>query len=130
MLLDTSGLLCYFDHDESRHVAAQTYFDAATHKITHSYVLCEFVALAQARKFPRQAALDYVGDLATHPDIEVVWVGQTLHEDGIEFLKRRLDKAYSLCDAVSFLIMQQRGLQEALTTDIHFEQTGFQRLLK
>ena len=37
---------------------------------------------------------------------------------------------YSLCDAVSFVLMKQRGLREALTTDHHFEQEGFTRLLK
>lgn len=42
----------------------------------------------------------------------------------------RLDKSYSLCDAISFLVMRQRGLSEALTTDHHFEQEGFVRLLK
>jgi len=42
----------------------------------------------------------------------------------------RLDKTYSLCDAVSFVLMRERELTEALTTDRHFEQEGFVRLLK
>ena len=41
----------------------------------------------------------------------------------------RFDKNYSLCDAVSFILMRRRGLYEALTTDHHFEQEGFRRLL-
>ncbi|HLV80869.1 MAG TPA: hypothetical protein VKT32_11335 [Chthonomonadaceae bacterium] len=41
-----------------------------------------------------------------------------------------LDVADSLCDAVSFILMQRRGLLEALTTDHHFEQEGYRRLLK
>jgi predicted nucleic acid-binding protein len=129
MLLDTSGLLCYFDADEARHQSAQTYFDAAIRRVTHSYILAEFVALAQARKFPRQATLDYLADLTEHPDIEVVWVDERLHQDGMSFLKKRLDKTYSLCDAVSFLVMQRLSVTEALTTDAHFEQAGFRRLL-
>ena len=40
------------------------------------------------------------------------------------------DKTYSLCDAVSFLLMRERGITEALTTDRHFEQEGFVRLLQ
>jgi predicted nucleic acid-binding protein len=44
-------------------------------------------------------------------------------------LVARPDKAYSLCDAVSFVLMRRRGLVEALTTDRHFEQEGFRRLL-
>jgi len=44
-------------------------------------------------------------------------------------LTLRLDKTYSLCDSVSFVIMRQRQITEALTTDKHFEQEGFIRLL-
>ena len=39
------------------------------------------------------------------------------------------DKTYSLCDAVSFVLMRGRGMTDALTTDRHFEQEGFRRLL-
>ncbi len=41
-----------------------------------------------------------------------------------------MDKTYSLCDAVSFVLMRLEGITEALTTDHHFEQEGFVRLLK
>jgi predicted nucleic acid-binding protein len=36
----------------------------------------------------------------------------------------------SSCDRVSFVTMRQYGITEALTTDRHFEQEGFVRLLK
>ncbi|MFM6058496.1 MAG: hypothetical protein ACKO1I_17670 [Microcystis aeruginosa] len=44
--------------------------------------------------------------------------------------KSRIDKAWSLVDCTSFIVMQQMEIQEALTTDQHFEQAGFIRLLK
>lgn len=44
-------------------------------------------------------------------------------------LDHRSDKTYSLCDAVSFVLMHERGILEALTTDKHFVQEGFIRLL-
>jgi len=44
-------------------------------------------------------------------------------------LQTQLDKSYSLCDAISFLLMRERGVEEALTTDRRFEQAGFRRLL-
>jgi len=51
-------------------------------KITHNYVLVEFVALAHARGYPRHIALSFVADLATH-NIDLVWViirfSQNLH---------------------------------------------------
>ncbi|HAH56357.1 MAG TPA: hypothetical protein DCM02_14015 [Flavobacterium sp.] len=39
-------------------------------------------------------------------------------------------KTYSLCDSVSFIVMREQGITEALTTDRHFEQEGFNRLLR
>jgi predicted nucleic acid-binding protein len=45
-------------------------------------------------------------------------------------LKSRKDKVWSQVDSSSFIVMQQLKLQEALTTDRHFEQAGFVRLLK
>ncbi len=48
----------------------------------------------------------------------------------MEILRGRLDKTYSLCDAASFVVMREYGLTEALTTDKHFTQEGFVRLLE
>jgi predicted nucleic acid-binding protein len=129
MLLDTSGLLCLHNRAEPFHAQARTLYGAARVRLTHSYVLAEFVALANARRLPRVAALTFVVDLVENPDIETVWVDEALHREAMALLFARQDKTYSLCDAVSFVLMRQRRLTEALTTDHHFEQEGFQRLL-
>jgi predicted nucleic acid-binding protein len=41
----------------------------------------------------------------------------------------RLDKGYSLTDCDSMLVMEDRSIHEALTSDQHFVQGGFQALL-
>jgi predicted nucleic acid-binding protein len=129
MLLDTSGLLCCLDASDFRHQDAVTFFDAANTRMTHNYVLVEFVALADARHLPRDLALLFADTLLANPDIEVVWVDRNLHEAAMTLLREQQDKNYSLCDAVSFLLMRARDTQDALTTDHHFEQAGFRRLL-
>lgn len=70
-----------------------------------------------------------ITDLLENPDIKAVWVDELLHREAMTLLLGRHDKTYSLCDAVSFILMRQRNLAEALTTDRHFEQQGFRRLL-
>ncbi len=55
---------------------------------------------------------------------------ELIHRAAVELLVLRQDKTDSLGDAVSFVLMRQRGISEALTTDRHFEQEGFVRLLK
>ncbi len=98
-------------------------------RITHNYVLDEFVALAHARQLSRQMALSFSERLIDDAEIEVVWINQTTHRLALDLLRARSDKTYSLCDAVSFVVMRERGIADALTTDKHFEQEGFVRLL-
>jgi predicted nucleic acid-binding protein len=131
VLLDTSGLLCYLHQNEPLHQEAVQLFNSSSKRsLTHSYVLAELIALALIRRFPRLAVLTFVMDLLDNPDIETVWVDEQLHREGMKLLIERQDKTYSLCDAVSFVLMRQRGITEALTTDRHFEQEGFVRLLQ
>jgi uncharacterized protein len=130
MFLDTSGLLCLHDSRNALHEVAIQAMRSADRFFTHNYVLAELVALANVRNLPRRPTLDYLRDLLGNPSIEVLWIDESIHLAGLDLLYRRADKSYSLCDAVSFLQMREHGLSEALTTDHHFEQEGFMRLLK
>ena len=130
MLVDTSGIYCLYNRDEKHHEPAIVFYDAARIRITTNYVLAEYVALADARRSSRQDAIGFSSQVLDDDEIEVVWVDESLHRRAIQLLRERSDKTYSLCDAVSFLIMKQRNLVEALTTDEHFDQEGLVRLLK
>jgi uncharacterized protein len=130
MLLDTSGMLCCFDRGQASHADAVRQFHTAPVRITHSYVLAEFVALCQARHLNRVASLDFVAALANDPFVQTIWVDEARHRAALDLLRLRPDKSYSLCDAVSFEIMRLRDLSDALTTDHHFEQEGFRRILQ
>lgn len=116
MFLDTSGLLSLHHQAEPFHEEACQAYKAASVRVTHGYVLAEFVALGHARRLPRLETLTFVIDLVANPDIETIWIDETLHENAMTLLLDRLDKTYSLCDAVSFILMRERSIQEALTT--------------
>lgn len=130
LFLDTSGLMCLFDKDEQRHEQAKEYFKNARFLFTTNYVLAEFVPLAHVRKLRRVNALGFLKALILLPRLELVWINKDFHGEGMELLEKRLDKTYSLCDAVSFLVMRQRNMLEALTTDEHFDQESLIWLLK
>ena len=130
MLLDTSGLLCLYHQSEPLHHQAVQAYKVTQVRLTHSYVLAEFVALATARRFPRVLVLNYLDALMDNSDIDIVWISEQVHREAFALLLARNDKEYSLCDAVSFVLMRQRNLLQALTTDKHFEQEGFVRLLR
>ena len=61
---------------------------------------------------------------------EVVPASHGLFELGIERYLARLDKDWSLTDCISFIVMKEQKLTDALTADHHFEQAGFTLLLK
>jgi predicted nucleic acid-binding protein len=63
------------------------------------------------------------------PLVDIIWVDEALTRAAFTLLHAQPDKTYSVCDAVSFLLMRERGLTEALTTDHHFAQAGFRPLL-
>jgi predicted nucleic acid-binding protein len=130
MFLDTSGLLALFYSKDPRHSQAEDLFQTAPALWIHNYVLAEFIPLVSSRRLSRRAASGFLRELLAEADLELVWVDRELHDAAMDLLDRRADKDYSLCDAVSFLIMQQHGVSQALTTDQHFEQEGFIRLLK
>ncbi len=64
------------------------------------------------------------------PRISIVPASSGLVAAGIELYLDRADKAWSLTDCISFEIMRQHGITEALTADRRFEQAGFTVLLK
>lgn len=130
MLLDTSGLFGFLNARDHNHAAAASCLNAAPLRVTHSYVLAALVALASVRRLDRSVALAFVETVADHSDFEVVWVTEADHRAAMALLQDRPDKRYPLCDAVSFVLMRRRGLTDALTTDRHFEQEGFARLLE
>ena len=105
MVLDTSGLLCLLHRAEPFHKQACEYYRTAHLRLTHNYVVAEFVALATVRRLLQWAALSFMVDLLNNPDIETIWVDKALNNEAMSLLLARPDKTYSLCDAVSFLLI-------------------------
>lgn len=129
VFVDTSGWMALLHSDEAEHNNAIKIYDAAKFFITTNYVLAELVPLANSRGIPRQSAYRLIREIEASEAVNLVWVDSSLHESAMKLLEARLDKSYSLCDAVSFVVMREMGLASALTTDRHFEQEGLIRLL-
>src|SRR5205085_1331239 len=106
MLIDTSGFLCLYEKREPHHERAVAFYDAANVRLTTNYVLTEYTALAQVRGIPRLEIIKFSTRILDDEEIEIVWVDENLHREAVELIERREDKTYSLCDAVSFRLMQ------------------------
>ena len=65
-----------------------------------------------------------------HEEITIVPATRKLLEDGISLYRYRRDKDWLLTDCISFVVMEDEQIADALTGDKHFEQAGFNALLK
>lgn len=61
--------------------------------------------------------------------VEVVGFDTKYMRSAFALFEARPDKAWSLTDCFSFVVMEGRGLKMALTPDHHYEQAGFRALL-
>jgi uncharacterized protein len=135
LFIDTSGWASLFIPTESFHLQATQCFAQAQQQrqklATTNYVVTELVALLGSRqRAPRTSLFQYIDSIKTASFVEVIHIDAETDAIAWELCKSRPDKAWSLVDCTSFVVMKQRSIQEALTTDQHFEQAGFVRLLK
>ena len=129
MLIDTSAWLIMFDKNNPQNKRTVDLYLSGNIRITHNYVISELISLAMARRHHLSRILDYVIDILNDSKIEVLWIDETYTWKALNLLVERWDKKWSLCDAVSFVVMEEFNITEALTTDHHFEQAGFIKLL-
>jgi hypothetical protein len=97
--------------------------------VTTDYVLVETMNGLSGQS-SRAVAHALVQQVRTAGEFEVIPASRRLMDAGMELFRTRLDKEWSLTDCISFVIMQERGLVDALTADHHFEQGGFRALLR
>lgn len=131
---DTSGWATFFLEDEPHHEKSRLLIAQWKQKnrniVTTNYVLSELIVLLGSRGQHRSAVLNNIETIRSVDWVEIVHINEVLDAKAWQLLANRLDKKWSLVDAVSFVVMQERGITEALATDHHFEQAGFVHLLK
>lgn len=78
----------------------------------------------------RPFGISLIHELLT--DSAVTVVDDTPHRfrSAVELFSKYSDKEWGLVDCLSFVVMAEHGLTEALTADMHFEQAGFRALLR
>ena len=130
IFVDSFYLLALFNGRDAAHEQAV----AASKHLREDLVSTDWVLVetADALCTPvnrRRCAL-FVDDLRRSAHFEIEPASRELFDAGWELYKSRPDKEWSLTDCFSIVIMQNRGIADALTGNHHFEQAGFRALLK
>jgi len=92
--------------------------------VTTTFVLME-VADGSASSTERANVVRLLDALRADSDCTILPPSADLFERGVQLYRARTDKDWSLTDCISFVVMRDLGLTEALTADLHFEQAGF-----
>ena len=113
-------------HERARAVAPTI---VGSHFWTTDLILVEIADAMSAPRLRHYAAA-YLRTLEGSPDTTIVRLTPDLFERALSLYEQRPDKEWSLTDCLSFVIMNDKGMTEALTGDHHFEQAGFLSLLR
>lgn len=122
-LINTSDAL----HDAARQTLQQLRSQRAQ-LTTTEFILIE-VADALCASNVRDRTVNFIDGLRRLPMLTVVAVSEELLGAGWNLYRQRSDKSWGLTDCISFVVMHERQLTQAFTSDQHFAQAGFVKLL-
>lgn len=131
VFVDTSGLYALVNRQDAHHTAARdtvaSVVRGGRRLVVTEYVVSETVTLARVRGGAHVAVrvLDLVDQSA---GIRIEWIGASRFDAVKAFARRHADHDYSFVDCASFVVMRELKLSEALTTDGHFKEAGFEPL--
>jgi len=133
VFLDTSFAIALaserdYYHQEALELAARLQ-RSSTRLMTTRAIQLE-IGNALSRQRFRQAGIQLLTSLEEDPNVEIVSLGEDLYRQAFRLYRQRPDKEWGLVDCLSFVVMVERGITAALTSDVHFQQAGFQVLLK
>jgi uncharacterized protein len=126
---DTSFLIAVMsERDEWHALARRLSATISGRMVTTEWVLVE-LGNYLAKSPLRNTFTRFIDDLDRDPAVVVLTAEAASFDAGLELFASRPDKNWSLVDCISFTVMSERGITNALTADHHFEQAGLRVLL-
>ena len=132
LFVDTAAWRALIDRRDARHAAAAAEMNRllqrGTRLITTDYVVDEACTLIRARLGAR-ASLQFLDLLERTVALALVWIGPDRFDSARAIFRKHADQGFSFTDCTSFVVMEELGITDALTTDQHFRVKGFRPLL-
>jgi len=131
--VDTSGFYALLIKQDDRYEAASAFLRQAAEQrqgfITTDYVIDETLTLLKARGH-RHLLKGFIDSVLNSNACRIQWTDSERFSETVTFFLKRLDHDWSFTDCLSFRVMAELNLRQALTKDAHFEAAGFVALLK
>ena len=132
IFLDTSFAIAPSSSKDRHHVQAIGIADrlhADRNPLITTRAVCLEIGNSLAKQRFRSAARQLLTSLESDSNVTIEPLTEELFADGLKLFQSRSDKDWGLTDCISFVVMQNRGIIDALTADKHFQQVGFRALL-
>jgi len=127
---DTSFYLALFNpRDRFHQKAVELSRELNRRTVTTEFVLLEVANALCGTPLGRERFFTLWIQIVANPAVAIVPASHEIFERGIEHYRNRRDKSWSLTDCISFVVMEEHGLTDALTADHHFQQAGFIAML-
>ena len=131
--IDTGFAIALVSPRDRFHAVAQRLSDQIERngvRLTTSQAVILEIGAALSKTAFRPAAVRLIDALRSDPSVDVVPLNESRLLRAFEVFRDRADKEWSLADCISFDVMREYQITEALTTDAHFAQAGFTVLLR
>lgn len=115
-------------HEQALTLARDIEINPTVRLVTTRAVLLE-IGNALARQKYRSIAVQLLESIENDSTVMIVPLSEALCATAMQLFQARADKEWGLTDCVSFVVMQERAITDALTADAHFQQAGFRSLL-
>ena len=133
VFVDTAGFLALWDAGDAHHRPAlrlqQELARKRRHFLTTEYVADETITLLLARHSYR-VATDFLDTIERSEALRKLLLKLPRMQAAANWFRKHNDKEWSFTDCVSFAVMRELRIRDAFTTDHHFQQAGFNPLLK
>ena len=128
--VDTSFVVALVNRKDQNHSLALDLAErfAGPGLVTTDAILLE-IGNALSRNFKR-ASVEIIEDFLASDDVKVIHLDPPLFRKAFDLYKSHTDKLWGLIDCVSFVVMKELAITDALSADKHFEQAGFNILIK
>lgn len=125
VFMDTFAFIAWLNPRDHAYETVGAYLaDFSGRIVTTEWVLVELVDAFSA-PVNRELAVNSVRGFRVNPLFDIVPYDSAVYGRGFDLFAARPDKEWSLTDCISFAVMTDRKLTDALTADRHFTQAGF-----
>lgn len=118
---DTSFFIAYLNPRDQWHAAAKEHMAHSRDAVVTTFWVLIELGNYLAGSTIRRRFVPFVRDLAREPRMRIVRPSGRFADEAFEAYDTRADKAWSVTDCLSFVVMRKQRLREALSTDHHFE---------